>query len=241
MGSLDPIPYWHYNVPEADRTPECPPFLLNLSDKDRRIVGSPDSSFTRLTWAQVRALIAANELERFQRVPSQLRRYKAYTHHQAAAYGSVAAFILGERLRWQEPIVARGLPFQHPDDDVRIIFNDWPYGLDKRIVHLVVWTKFELESDPTTGDLTDKARAAIDNYVSKTFRSRVAADNVSRVFAVSVASPCTVFISAGLVVQELVRPQVDSRRRALPRHALRPRPYLHPRGHKWRRAPVRDF
>ncbi|OZA55132.1 MAG: hypothetical protein B7X78_11025 [Sphingomonadales bacterium 39-62-4] len=94
MGSLDPIPYWHYNVPEADRTPECPPFLLNLSDKDRRIVGSPDSSFTRLTWAQVRALIAANELERFQRVPSQLRRYKAYTHRQAAAYGSVAAFIL---------------------------------------------------------------------------------------------------------------------------------------------------
>ncbi|KAL3963883.1 hypothetical protein ACCO45_000887 [Purpureocillium lilacinum] len=157
MGSLDPIPYWHYNVPEADRTPD---------DKDRRIVGSPDSSFTRLTWAQVRALIAANELERFQRVPSQLRRYKAYTHRQAAAYGSVAAFILGERLRWQEPIVARGLPFQHPDDDVRIIFNDWPYGLDKRIVHLVVWTKFELESDPTTGDLTDKARAAIDNYVS---------------------------------------------------------------------------
>ncbi|UNI14883.1 hypothetical protein JDV02_001464 [Purpureocillium takamizusanense] len=178
MGSLDPIPYWHYNVPEAERTPECPAFLLNLSDKDRRIVGSLDSSFSRLTWPEVRALITANELERFQRIPSQLRRYRSYAHRQAALYGSVAAFVLAERLRWQEPIVARGLPFQHPDD-VRIIFNDWPYGLDKRIVHLVVWTKFELESDPVSGDLTDETRAAIDSYVAKTFRSRVAADNVA--------------------------------------------------------------
>ena len=31
---------------------------------------------------------------------------------------------------------------------MRILYNDWPYGLVDGIVHLVVWTKFDLEDDP---------------------------------------------------------------------------------------------
>ena len=63
--------------------------------------------------------------------------------------------------------------------DVKILWNDWPYGIDKRIVHLVVWTKFELEDDPATGDLTDEARAEIDEYVKRTFGRRVPSEHVS--------------------------------------------------------------
>lgn len=32
-------------------------------------------------------------------------------------------------------------------DDIKIIYNDWPYGIDKSIVHLCVWTKFPLDVD----------------------------------------------------------------------------------------------
>lgn len=56
--------------------------------------------------------------------------------------------------------------------------NDWPYGIEKDIVHLVVWTKFELEDDPVTDDLTPQARQEIDNYVKKTFCSRVPSEKV---------------------------------------------------------------
>lgn len=66
-------------------------------------------------------------------------------------------------------------------DDIKIIYNDWPYGIDKSIVHLCVWTKFPLdvdEADPN-GDLTPEMRAKIDGYVERTFGSRVAAENVS--------------------------------------------------------------
>ena len=66
-------------------------------------------------------------------------------------------------------------------DDIKIIYNDWPYGIDKSIVHLCVWTKFPLdvdENDPN-GDLTPEMRAKIDKYVDKTFGSRVPAENVS--------------------------------------------------------------
>jgi len=36
-----------------------------------------------------------------------------------------------------------------------------------------VWTKFELADDPATGELTNEARAAIEDYVQTTFCSRV--------------------------------------------------------------------
>jgi hypothetical protein len=58
------------------------------------------------------------------------------------------------------------------------LYNDWPYGIDTDITHLVVWTKFELPDDPATGDLTAEAREAIERYVQATFCSRVAPEQV---------------------------------------------------------------
>lgn len=63
-------------------------------------------------------------------------------------------------------------------DDLKILYNDWPYGIDTKIIHLVVWTKFELEDDPATGQLTAPMRQKIDEYVERTFRSRVPGDSV---------------------------------------------------------------
>ena len=47
-------------------------------------------------------------------------------------------------------------------------------------MHLVVWTKFALEDDLETNDLTPNMRKEIDEYVDKTFRTRVPSDNVSQ-------------------------------------------------------------
>lgn len=63
-------------------------------------------------------------------------------------------------------------------EDIRILYNDWPYGTDTDIIHLVVWTKFEIPDDPATGDLTAEARQAIEQYVQRTFRPRMAAQNL---------------------------------------------------------------
>lgn len=63
-------------------------------------------------------------------------------------------------------------------EDIKILYNDWPYGVDKGIIHLVVWVKFELEDDPATDELTPKARQEIDDYVQRTFRSRIPSDQV---------------------------------------------------------------
>lgn len=172
------MPYWHYNVPEDQRTRECPDFLQVLSEKDLGIISTLDSDYHISSWEEVREIAKTNRLELFRRVPSELRRYLGFTHTLAKKYGSVRNFMVNHRLVWSEPIKARGGPFEF-EDDIKILYNDWPYGIDPRIIHLVVWTKYDLEEDPKTGDLTDQARADIDTFVTERFRSRVPDDRVS--------------------------------------------------------------
>jgi len=56
-------------------------------------------------------------------------------------------------------------------DSYKILLNDWPYGIDTRIVHLVVWTKFATPSDPITDDLLPETRAELEDFVQRKFGS----------------------------------------------------------------------
>ncbi|CAI0653895.1 unnamed protein product [Colletotrichum noveboracense] len=180
MGSLyksPALPYWQVNVPPEHRTEECPEGLRNLSAKDVGILSTPDAEYVPQSWETVRRFVATNRLDLFQRVPSELRRYRLFIHQLTQEHGSVMNFVLRRRLGWEEPLVSQGKPFEL-DEDLKILVNDWPYGIDERIVHLVVWTKFELEEDLATGDLTEVARGEIEAYVDRTFRSRTKPDSV---------------------------------------------------------------
>lgn len=176
------LPYWQVNVPPQDRTAECPPHLRNLHARDVEILSTPDASFTPMTWSDVLTEVAANRIDSLQRVPSDLRRYIAFNAELRASHGSVTNFLLSERLGWTVPLEPRGGMFEC-EEDVKILLNDWPYGIDPRIVHILVWTKFPFEEDPGTGDLTDATRAAIDGYVTKVFRSKIPAEQVCMPFS----------------------------------------------------------
>jgi hypothetical protein len=218
MGSAaQGLPYWQVNIPEHLRTTDCPDFLRNLTDKDRGIISTLDSEYEIDSWAVVQQKVAQNRLDLFQRVPSDLRRYLGFSWKLKQDYGSVMNFILNSRLQWTLPITPRGRPFEF-DDDIKILRNDWPYGIDRRITHLVVWTKFSLEEDPATGDLTDAARAEIDAYVRKTF-GRMPLEHVRRkppCWSESVADGR----STGHLVQELGIAQVREVSGAFPRHVV---------------------
>lgn len=107
-------------------------------------------------------------------------------------------FVVKERLRWTDlqaesiasfadpatsmlplSIFSNSLTFTGSAGDIKILYNDWPYGIDERIVHLVVWTKFDLPDDPKTEELTSAMREEIDEYVAKTFGRAVPKENVS--------------------------------------------------------------
>lgn len=178
MGSLEgEIPFWNVNIPESQHTPDCPPFLAVLAQKDRDIIGTLDAQHHVQTWSDVQRLAATNRLDLFERKPSDLRRYHEYNWGLKQEYGSVLKFILTERLFWEEPLKAKAAPFKDPSD-LKILCNDWPYGIDPSILHLVVWTKFELQADPITDDVTDRTRKEIDEFVREKFYKRMGEDNV---------------------------------------------------------------
>jgi hypothetical protein len=164
------LQYWNFNLPQSQRSSECPEYLLNLNDKDRRLIGSWDSDYQIQDWVKVKELIRTNRIDLFQRAPSELRRYRQFIFNIIQEYGSVMKFVLRTRLHWDVVVPSSTVPFDDPTD-VKILYNDWPYGVDPRIVHLVVWTKFNLEDDPETDDLTPAARQVIDTYVDQTFRA----------------------------------------------------------------------
>ncbi|KAL2795596.1 hypothetical protein BJX66DRAFT_336719 [Aspergillus keveii] len=181
QASENSIPYWNVNVPPAQWTTECPSFLRNQSEKNISILSTPDEQYRRQGWELVRHIVETNQIDQFQRLPSDLRRYLEYKEQIIANYGSIMRFVVKERLRWGDGIAQdlkpKGRPFEHAED-IRILHNDWPYGLAHGIVHLVVWTKFALEDDPATDDLTPRARKEIDDFVKQTFCSQISPSQV---------------------------------------------------------------
>jgi hypothetical protein len=89
-------------------------------------------------------------------------------HKLKQEYGSVMAFVQNKRLYWDSTTPSGERPFTNPAD-YKILYNDWPYGIDHDIVHLVVWCKFPLKDDPVTDDLTTEARQEIEAFVLRTF------------------------------------------------------------------------
>lgn len=112
-----------------------------------------------------------NKIDHFQRSPSQLRGYVEYLHHLKKTYNSVLLFIQQERLHWITIAPSGDLPFENLSD-FKILCNDWPYFVEDGIEHLVVWTKFLIDDDETTGKVTKEADEQIEAFIRKTFCER---------------------------------------------------------------------
>lgn len=96
--------WWNTNLPLHLHTPACPPYLTYAltHPKERANLSTLDADFQRLSWPQVRSLVAANRLDQFTRVPSELRQYRQWTEKLVREYGSVMRFVLDERLGWRD-------------------------------------------------------------------------------------------------------------------------------------------
>jgi hypothetical protein len=63
-----------------------------------------------------------------------------------------------------------------------ILPNDWPYALHPSIVHLVLWTKTPIPSDPASakGDLSASTRERISKWIAEKFAPAVDGDFENR-------------------------------------------------------------
>jgi len=118
---------------------------------------------------------ATNNLEALKRTPSSLRAYLTWSAAQKLTYGTMTNFILRERLHWT-PLEEGTFRFEIKNPtpfadtrDYRVLRNDWPYALEKGIVHLVVWLKTPLPVLEETGELTEEGYAMVRRFVKERF------------------------------------------------------------------------
>ncbi|EGD87403.1 hypothetical protein H112_05946 [Trichophyton rubrum D6] len=148
-----------------------------LSESDRQILAQTDDEFICHDWQQLKDIIASNQLELLKRKPSDLRRYAAWSSTIKERYGNIGNFICKERLHWPidrdpQTLCQNPTPFADPRD-YKILRNDWPYGLAPDITHMCVWIKNRIDTTPENGDVTEESRALIDDFVHRTFTSRL--------------------------------------------------------------------
>ena len=128
---------------------------------------------------------ATNNLSILKRKPSDLKRYIFWTNQIKSEYGSMTNFVCKERLHWTPSPASTGdgpvfecedeRPFASPGDH-KILQNDWPYGMETGIVHIVVWLKTRIPVQQPEGYLLPESKTLIDGFVQRTFRERLAQD-----------------------------------------------------------------
>ncbi|CAI7566395.1 hypothetical protein N7533_008103 [Penicillium manginii] len=179
------------------------PPAFNLTALDHQLLAMTDEEFIAHDWDDLQGIIARNDLAALKRKPSDLRRYLDWSAATKAHYGSIMNFICQRRLGWSFPpastettpgstpspasasstpaAIQSGVTFRNPrpfadPEDYKILRNDWPYGLDPGISHLVVWLRTPIPVQGEEGHLTDESRALIEDFVQRTFVDRLARD-----------------------------------------------------------------
>jgi hypothetical protein len=56
--SAPPLFWWNINQPQHKRTNVCPPYLIELADKDIVILTTRDEDFDRITWGRCEEFIS---------------------------------------------------------------------------------------------------------------------------------------------------------------------------------------
>jgi len=160
--------YWNVNIPKEHWTEICPEFLAGQGEKNIRILSTKNEDFKRLSWMEVQDLACTNRIDLFQRSAAQLRGYREYTSQLKKTHGSVLSFIQQERLRWDDVTPSGEKQFTNPAD-FKILYNDWPYLIEQDVKHLVVWTKFRIDEDEATGEVTEEEKTLIEEFITRTF------------------------------------------------------------------------
>ncbi|KAK7403863.1 hypothetical protein QQX98_010367 [Neonectria punicea] len=154
----------------GEALPEESPFPL--TEVDKWVLSQTDDEFHLHDWEELKKIIANNDLQVLKRKPSDLRRYMKWTSETKAQYGSMTQFLLDNRLPkvWGTPpfTPTSNTPFEDASD-YHVLINDWPYGLDPEIRHIVVWLRTGIPTDPDTGDMTPQSRALCEAFIKRYF------------------------------------------------------------------------
>lgn len=82
-------------------------------------------------------------------------------------------YILVDKLKWTSSMDKRPVAFSEElfgdSRDVRILLNDFPYAMEKGLVHVVVWSRAKIPKMNQDGDITEEAREKLGAFVHEKF------------------------------------------------------------------------
>lgn len=55
---VEQLPFWLVNVPRDQWPSECPDYLADAGEKDRRILATRDEDYRRQTWPEIKHIIS---------------------------------------------------------------------------------------------------------------------------------------------------------------------------------------
>lgn len=117
----------------------------------------------RHTWEELKAFMRTGDLSLLKRDPVLQKRYVKWAQDIKGTYGTITNYLLQVRLGWGTPLTSNNSPAASAEilssiatttvpyftsnitpENVKIIFNDWPYSIPLDISHYVVWTRLPI-------------------------------------------------------------------------------------------------
>ena len=138
------------------------------------------------TWSQIQQIVNANQLESFARSEEQYNSYQNFKHDLSTNGITINDHVLKDELQWKPNDIRhqsstpsppeystsqpQDLIFYNPDD-IKIIYNKFPYYFEDSVVHLCIWSKLTIPNDvnSTVGDISPLTKQIIERYLQKTF------------------------------------------------------------------------
>lgn len=158
-----------------------------------KVVHSPDMPPSKIkeepyTWEQTTYIVQINELELFSRSSEQTERYQAFKKQLRNRNISIFKYLLTHQLNWYKPedngnkdileiksdsqivIKPEGKALFENPNDLKILYNHFPYFFDDDVVHLCIWSKIPIPADPYSefGDILPATRKQVDQYIDRT-------------------------------------------------------------------------
>ncbi|KAF8523136.1 hypothetical protein BU17DRAFT_64031 [Hysterangium stoloniferum] len=119
---------------------------------------------SRHTWDELKSFMRTGDLGLLKRDPVLQERYKVWAKDIIEEHGSITNYLVNVRLGWGTPPTENTSPsgstssIEVPKDsiqdnrplyftstpssqDVKIIFNDWPYSIPPYISHYLIWSR----------------------------------------------------------------------------------------------------
>ncbi|KIJ45115.1 hypothetical protein M422DRAFT_29969 [Sphaerobolus stellatus SS14] len=124
----------------------------------------------RFTWEELKSFMRSGDLGLLKRDPVLQQRYKVWAEGIKQQHGTITNYLINVRLGWGTPPTAKTSPatmaqplpeepilsqdtsiFKPPyftstpsPEDVKIIFNDWPYSIPPEISHYLIWSRLPI-------------------------------------------------------------------------------------------------